>query len=109
MDGNFKPGDIVPTAPSDDGNRRLYLVLPDGRQLPLPLHYRPREFGLPGNVATHVDGNFIALFDDTTRTGAIYDGTGAMPYWVLIQPTTREVFFKHQVVGQLARVKQHGS
>lgn len=88
---------LIRATPDAGGNSRTYLELPDGRKLPLPFHYRPSEFALPGNMETYADGRVFALYDDTTRTGAIYDGVGLIPYWTLIQPTTRAEFYEHQV------------
>lgn len=89
--------ELINAAADGNGNVRTYLSLPDGRKLPLPFHYHANEFALPGNLESYANGRVFACYDDSTRTGAIYDGIGAIPYWTLIQPTTRDEFFGVQV------------
>lgn len=104
----YGPGRLVTAAADDNDNERVYLELSDGRKLPLPHHYRVEEFALPGNLEIHADGKLFAAYDETTRTGAILDAIGKIPYWTLIQPTTREVFFGEQVPGALESLAAQG-
>ena len=95
-----KPGDLITQVPDECGNERVYLVLPDGCKLPLPFHYRVEEFALPGNLEIHNDGQVYALYDESTRTGAILSGRKGGT-WTIWQPVTREQFFGQQVPGWL--------
>ncbi len=102
------PGHLIFEAADHQGNSRVFLVLPDRRKLPLPFNYRSEEFGLPGNMQSLAGGKLLAFYDDSTRTGAIYDGLGATPCWRLIQPTTRQIFFDHQVQEFVTYLKSEG-
>ncbi|MFC3715590.1 hypothetical protein ACFONC_05445 [Luteimonas soli] len=88
-----KPGELLTEVPDAHGNERIYLVLPDERKLPLPFFYRAEEFALPGNMEIHDGGEMFALYDELTRTGAIYSGES----WTMWQPVTRAQFFGEQV------------
>jgi len=97
-----------PTTVDSYGNAHQYLPLPDGTKIRLPLHYDPAEFALPGNTEAHINGRLFALFDPSTRTGAILDAIGKIPYWTMIQPTTRAEFFKVQVPAFVANLELLG-
>lgn len=84
------------------GNARTYLVLRDGRKLPLPHTPRVAEFTLAGNCETYATGKLIALYDESTRTGAIYVARLGAPYWVTWQPCMRDAFFLELVPETLA-------
>lgn len=100
-----KPVELIAAAPDPiDGSQRLYLVLPDDRKLPLPFQYRAEEFSLPGNLQVHCDGKLFALFDETTRTGAICDTLSQPAYWLLRQPIQRCEFFELMVPGVVAEL-----
>lgn len=90
-----QPGELIRAAPDlDDGSERVYLVLPDQRKLPLPFQYREEEFALPGNLEVHCAGKLFALYDESTRTGAICDTVSQPAYWLLRQPILRREFFE---------------
>jgi hypothetical protein len=74
----------------------MCLPLPGGRKLPLPKGWQANEFLLPGNHEIHLDGELIAVYDETTRTGAVWCGTH-LPWWTIVQPFTREDFFGRYV------------
>jgi len=92
-----RAGDLTPVPPDSQGRRYTFLTMPDGDRVRLPLHFEPNEFGLPGNSETHVGGRVVALFDGVSETGAILDTTAPVPYWTILQPTSREFFFGEQV------------
>lgn len=92
-----KPGDLITQVPDKHGNERIYLVLPDERKLPLPFHFRPEEFALPGNLQIFDDEQLFALYDDSTRTGALFNGSEQGGAWTIWQPVTRQQFFDEQV------------
>jgi hypothetical protein len=91
----------ITAVPGADGNTRLYLALPGGRALPLPYQWRAQEFALDGNLQELAGGKVIALYDETTRTGALYFGLTAEPFWMIWQPCLRADFFERLVPAQL--------
>lgn len=102
------PGKLLDEVADSEGNQRTYLVLPDGRKLPLPYHFRKDEFALPGNTLILEEGRIFALYDESTRTGAIYDGVATLPHWRLVQPVTREMFFDHVVPNYVRALRLCG-
>lgn len=98
---NMQGKSLIDCHPGEDGNRRVYVELPDGRKVPLPYPWRNSEFLLPGNLIEVAPGPCLALFDDTTRTGLIFCGAAVTPYWQMIQPCTREMFFDEVVPNAL--------
>jgi len=90
--------------PGPDGNSRTYLTLPDGRKLPLPYHWREEEFALEGNLELHDMGRYVAVYDESTRTGAFFT-TATTNYWTLLQPCTREYWFDELVPWYVERAK----
>ena len=89
----------------DDGNQRTYLELEDGRKYPLPYFWREEEFTLPGNHTMIDGGDFLALYDESTRTGAYFCRAAVTPHWVLWQPCTRELFFDDLVPAGIEYAK----
>lgn len=72
---------------------RVYLDLGKGREvLPLPLRFDPHEFKFPGNSKELIPGLMWAVYDATSRTGAIWRAR-PRPHWMLIQPCLRADFF----------------
>lgn len=94
---NEKPVKLLHQVPGDDGNSRIYLLLDNERKVPLPLAWRPEEFLLPGNFESHANGKVFGIYDDTTRTAAVYNGLTASPYWQIYQPCLREDFFSRHL------------
>lgn len=104
MDDPIVPGELITEVPDGYENSRVFLVLPDQRKLPLPLHPRNEEFALPGNVEIHNDGDAFAVYDESTRTGALLLGAKA-GIWTMWQPITRDAFFLQQVPESLRITK----
>jgi hypothetical protein len=71
---------------------RHFIELPNERTLPLPLTWCANEFSLPGNVEIHEGGRVVAVYDESTRTAAIWTDFPA-PCWTIWQPMLREFFF----------------
>lgn len=67
--------------------------LPSGAVLALPLPPMLQEFALPGNFRSYEAAGFLAFYDETTGTGAIYYLAHAT--WALQQPVLRDVFWLH--------------
>jgi hypothetical protein len=103
-----RAGDLTPVPPDSQGRRYTFLTMPDGDRVRLPLYFDAREFGLPGNAETYFDGRLVALFDSSTDTGAVLDAIGRIPYWTLIQPTTRDLFFGEMVPNFIEGLRLQG-
>ena len=71
---------------------RMHLPLHGGRALPLPLSFEPRKFLLPRNSKELLPDLMYAVYDEETKTGAIWRALPE-PFWVFVQPCTREAFF----------------
>ena len=73
---------------------RQYFSLPSGDRLPLPLFpWEHSEFSLVGNSQVLAGGRLVALYDETSRTGAIWHNFSGLQFWKLIQPCRRDDFF----------------
>lgn len=111
-DDQNAPGKLIDEVPGPDGNVRTYLVLADDREVhrkvPLPYHFRKEELALPGNLQMHEDGKIIALYDESTRTGALFDGVATTPHWRLIQPITRDMFFNQEAPNYVRALRLCG-
>ena len=84
-----------------DKPERIYFELPSGDRLPLPFFpWEPSEFSLPGNSKVLAGGRLIALYDETSRTGAVYFDAPPVPFWKIVQPCVREDFFRGVMVDE---------
>lgn len=75
---------------------QLELPLGGGRFLPLPRPWCAAEFLLPGNHEIHLDGAVVAIYDETSRTGAVWCAE-PLAWWTVVQPFKRDDFFSRYV------------
>ena len=67
------------------------LLFEDGRQVVLPVPPNLASFRNNANVRRYYDAGFVAFYDETTSTGALYNWADRT--WTVVQPYSRARFW----------------
>ena len=74
---------------------RPAIELSSGPRIRMPLPWQQSELVLPGNFLASADAKQLALYDETTGTGLMYDARLEPQHlgtWTMIQPVKRSDF-----------------